>query len=157
MDISIYLIAADFNRSGKKYFMEGDNDRGEFNFLRSNEINENAESTFYLGLIASQRKENERALKHFHKSVDLNPNYGNPCNEIGVLLLRKKKYKEAIFWLKRSIRAKYNDARHIPLYNLAALYKIWNRPERSLQYLTRAIDLQPDFNEAIRMRNQLLS
>ncbi|HNI91040.1 MAG TPA: tetratricopeptide repeat protein, partial [Leptospiraceae bacterium] len=46
---------------------------------------------------------------------------------------------------------------HIPLYNLATLYKMWNRPERSLQYLHKALELAPNFLEAIELRNQLLS
>ncbi len=65
--------------------------------------------------------------------------------------------KEAVYWLKKSIRCKVNDARHIAYYNLATLYKLWNRPERSLQYLHHAIGLEPNFIEALRLREELLS
>ncbi|MCD1164085.1 tetratricopeptide repeat protein, partial [Leptospira interrogans] len=55
------------------------------------------------------------------------------------------------------LRCELNDAPHISFYNLATLYKIWNRPERSLQYLHRAISIKPDFEEAKKLKEELTS
>lgn len=141
---------------GKSYFHKGDFERSSFFFTKSLEEEEHFESLFYLGLIANQNEDSHSALSYFYKSILANPDYGNPCNEIGVILLRHGKSREAIFWLKRSLRCLHNDAPHIALYNLATLYKMWNRPERSLQYLHRALEIMPDFTEAIRLRDELL-
>ncbi|MDX1960296.1 MAG: hypothetical protein SFU98_17130 [Leptospiraceae bacterium] len=143
------------NEKGKFLFKECELDKACYHFSLSLEEGDNPESLFYMGLIANQKKKTREALSYFYRSIQLNSEYGSPCNEIGVILLRHGREKEAVFWLKKSIRCKYNDARHIPLYNLATLYKLWNRPERSLQYLHRALDLEPEFEEAQKLKEEL--
>ncbi len=144
------------NDIGKDHFNSGDIERANFYFLKAMEEEENYESLFYLGLIENQDGNYREALSYYYRAILINPDYGNPCNEIGVILLRHGRDREAVFWLKRSIRCSVNDAPHIPLFNLATLYKMWNRPERSLQYLHKAITIAPYFTEAIELRNQLL-
>lgn len=142
---------------GKEFFKLGHLEKAEYLLSQTMEVEETPEALFYLGLIASQKNQIPEALSYFYRSHQLEPDYGNPCNEIGVILLRLGKEKEAIYWLKRSIQCKINDALHIPLFNLATLYKIWNRPERSLQYLYKAIEFAPDFEEAKKLRDEILS
>jgi tetratricopeptide (TPR) repeat protein len=142
---------------GKFYYKDGDLDKASYHFSLSLELEETPENLFYMGLISSQKLSFIEALNYFYRSVEMDSEYGNPCNEIGVILLRHGREREAVFWLKRSIRCKNNDAPHIPLYNLATLYKMWNRPERSLQYLHKAIELAPEFEEAIRLRDEITS
>lgn len=144
------------NEIGKDHFNSGDIERANFYFLKAMEEDENHESLFYLGLIENQDGNYREALSYYYRAILLNPEYGNPCNEIGVILLRHGRDREAVFWLNRSIRCAINDAPHIPLFNLATLYKMWNRPERSLQYLHKAITIAPSFKEAIDLRKQLL-
>lgn len=141
---------------GKDLFRLGDLDRAEFYFRSYLEQEESSEAYFYMGLIMGQKNRLEDALEFYYKSVVANPEYGNPCNEIGIILLRMGKDRDAIFWLKKAIRCKHNDAPHISLFNLATLYKMWNRPERSLQYIHRAIELNPEFPEALILKNQLM-
>lgn len=142
---------------GKELFRQGDFDRAEFYFLTYLEGEDSEEAYFYLGLIMSQKNRLEDALEYHYKSVVINPEFGNACNEIGIILLRMGKDKDAVFWLKKAIRSERNDAPHISYFNLATLYKIWNRPERSLQYLHRAIEIQPEFTEAKKLKDDLLA
>ncbi len=135
----------------------GNLDRAVYYLSQAMEMEETSEVLFYLGLIYSQRNQIFEALSYFYRSVETDPNYGNPCNEIGVILLRLGREKEAVYWLKKSISCKINDAIHIPLFNLATLYKLWNRPERSLQYLYKALEFAPDFEQAILLRDEILS
>ncbi|MCX7997672.1 MAG: hypothetical protein N3A69_01810 [Leptospiraceae bacterium] len=144
-------------QKGKEFFKLGHLEKAVYYLSQAQEIEETPEALFYLGLIASQKNQILEALSYFYRSYELDSNYGNPCNEIGVILLKLGKEKEAIYWLKRSIHCKVNDALHIALFNLATLYKIWNRPERSLQYLHKAIEFAPDFEEAKQLRDEILS
>ncbi|MCG9876449.1 MAG: hypothetical protein MH321_16870 [Leptospiraceae bacterium] len=146
----------DLYSSGRHFFRLGDLDRAEYYFRSYLEDEESSEAFFYLGLIATQKNHLEDALEFYYKSVTINPEYGNPCNEIGIILLRMGKDKDAVFWLKKSIRCMQNDAPHISFFNLATLYKMWNRPERSLQFLHRAIALKPEFPEAIQLKAELI-
>lgn len=146
----------DFFQLGKEFFQMGDIDRAEYYFKLYLENNDSYEAYFFLGLVMGQRNQLEEALECYYKSVLINPEYGNPCNEIGIILLRMGKDKDALYWLKKSLRCSHNDAPHISLFNLATLYKMWNRPERSLQFLHKAIELQPEFPEAIQLKKDIL-
>ncbi|MDF3818907.1 hypothetical protein P3G55_03290 [Leptospira sp. 96542] len=141
----------------KEYFRKGDLDRAEFYLRNSLELEEREEVFFYLGLVQNAQGNWGDALSSYYKAVTLNHEYGNPCNEIGVLLLRMGKDKEAVYWLKKSVRCEQNDAPHISYFNLATLYKLWNRPERSLQYLHKALSLKEDFTEAQKLWSELKS
>lgn len=147
----------ELTEAAKYFFRSKDFDRAEYIFRMVLEREDHYEALFYLGLLSANRNDLDRAMKLFFKAVELNADYGNPCNEIGVILLRSGRDREAVYWLKKSLRCKVNDAPHISLYNLATLYKIWNRPERSLQYLYKAIEIRPDFQEARRLRDELAS
>lgn len=142
---------------GLEFFKEKDFVRSELQFSRYLEWEECYETYFYLGLIQNCKGLTEKALQYFFKSLSLFPEYGNASNEIGVLLLRLGKKREAVYWLKKSADSKTNDALHITYFNLATLYHSWNRPERSLQYLHKAISIQPEFKEAIGLRDKLLN
>ncbi|MCZ8342190.1 MAG: hypothetical protein O9301_04095 [Leptospira sp.] len=141
----------------KELFRIGDFDRAEFQLRSFLELEESEDGYFYLGLVQNAQGKPNDALNSYYKSVTLNHEYGNPCNEIGVLLLRMGKDKEAVYWLKKSIRCAKNDAPHISYFNLATLYKLWNRPERSLQYLHKALSLKKDFLEANLLWEELKS
>ncbi len=139
----------------KQFFKTGDLDRAEFHIRSVLEREENEEGYFYLGLIQNSHGKWDEALTSYYKAVSLNHDYGNPCNEIGVVLLRMGNDKESVYWLKKSVRCAQNDARHISYFNLATLYKLWNRPERSLQYLHKAMELKKDFPEAWKMWQEI--
>jgi Tfp pilus assembly protein PilF len=139
----------------KQFFRTGDMDRAEFQVRSFLEVEDHEEGYFYLGLIQNSHGKWDEALTSYYKAVTLNHEYGNPCNEIGVVLLRLGKDKEAVYWLKKSVRCELNDARHISYFNLATLYKLWNRPERSLQYLHKAMEIKKDFPEAWKMWEEI--
>lgn len=141
----------------KDHFKFGDLDRAEFHLRTVLEMEESEDAYFYLGLVQNAQGKWNEAMSSYYKAVSLNHEYGNPCNEIGVLLLRMGKDKEAVYWLKKSIRCERNDAPHISYFNLATLYKLWNRPERSLQYLHKAMALKEDFTEAKKLWIELKS
>ena len=143
--------------TGKLFFKNCEFDSAEYYFSGSLEVSETAECYFYLGMIDNMRKRTEKALYYFYKALEIEPDYGNASNEIGVILLRSGREKDSLFWFKKSLKSRINDAIHIPLFNLAMIYKQWNRPERSLQYLYRALEAKPDFEEAIKMRNTLIA
>ncbi|GBF50715.1 tetratricopeptide repeat protein [Leptospira ryugenii] len=130
-------------------------DRAEYHVRCFLEEVEHEEAYFYLGLVQNSQGKWEEALHSYYKAVSINHEYGNPCNEIGVVLLRMGKDRDAIYWLKKSIRCAQNDALHISYFNLATLYKLWNRPERSLQYLHKAMEIKKDFPEAWKMWESL--
>ena len=140
---------------GKYFFRSGESERADYIFRSLLERDDDFEVWFYLGLLENQKSNFEKSLDYFYKSLQLNPDYGNACNEIGIILIRQGKEKEAVDWFEQSLNSKLNDAPHITLYNLSMLYQMWDKFEDSLSYIKKAIELKPSFNEAIQLKRKL--
>ena len=145
----------ELKESGKYFFRTGESERADYVFRSLLERDDDFEIWFYLGLLENQKENYEQSLRHFYKSLQLNPEYGNACNEIGIILIRQGKESEAIDWFKQSINSKFNDAPHITFYNLSMLYQMWELFEDSLLYIKKAIQLKPNFQEAIKLKKSL--
>ncbi|MCB1180222.1 MAG: hypothetical protein KDK36_21770, partial [Leptospiraceae bacterium] len=63
---------------GRTYYKEGDLDRASYHFSISLELEETPENLFYMGLISTQKTEHLEALNYFYRSIELDPDYGNP-------------------------------------------------------------------------------
>ncbi|MBI2609326.1 MAG: tetratricopeptide repeat protein [Deltaproteobacteria bacterium] len=92
-----------------------------------------AEAYTYWGWMLSQRSEFEQAIELCKKAVVIDPDFGNPYNDIGSYLMRLGKNDEAIPWLEKAKTSKRYEPRHYPYINLGRIYfeKGW---------LTRAIE-----------------
>ena len=89
----------------------------------------------YCSLIASKaQKDNpERAIKYYRKACDL----GKSCSMLGVMLIEKKKFKEAVIVLKKG--CKDNDAMSCNLSGVLALED--HDLLSAANYLEKACDL----------------
>ena len=75
-------------------------------FRASIEILPTAEGHTYLGWSLSMLGEIEEALAECKKAIALDPDYGNPYNDIGAYLIELGRPEEAIPWLEKAIAAK---------------------------------------------------
>ena len=83
-----------------------------------------AEAHNFLGWNYSWMGENDLAISEAKKAIALDPDYGNPYNDIGVVLIGMGQLDAAIPWLNKAIAAKRYEPRHFPHLNLG---KIWVR------------------------------
>ncbi|MEQ9365852.1 MAG: tetratricopeptide repeat protein, partial [Leptospirales bacterium] len=88
------------------------------------------------------------ALRCFRKAIRLNPRNGDLFNDCGAVLLRMGKLQESVKWFLRALKSTEGAKHHLALFNLAIVYRRWNRPERSRRYLNLAVKLRPDFERA---------
>ena len=66
------------------------------------------------------------AMLEARKAIALDPDYGNPYNDIGFMLIEMGEFDAAIPWLNKAIAAKRYEPRHFPHLNLGV---IWVRQE----------------------------
>jgi len=59
-----------------------------------------------------------KAIDECREAIAIDPNFGNPYNDIGVYLMRLGKLAEAIPWLERAKAAARYEPRHFPYLNL---------------------------------------
>lgn len=141
--------ARHFHQEAMSDALVGNYDAAEFYLLKSLEIEPSVPGYATLGwLYAAIFKRNLDALRAFRRAIRLDPANGDLYNDCGALLLRMGRIRESVKWLTRALRSERGERKHLALYNLAVVYRRWNRPERSRRYLNLAIKLRPDFDRA---------
>ena len=63
-----------------------------------------ADAHTYLGWAYSLRGELDAAIAECETAIRLDPEFGNPYNDIGVYLMQKSQLDEAIPWLEKADR-----------------------------------------------------
>jgi tetratricopeptide (TPR) repeat protein len=82
------------------------------------------EAYTFLGWTYSWQGRLDDAIAEARKAVVLDPEYGNPYNDIGMYLLTQGKLDDAVPWLRKAIAAKRYEERQFPHLNLG---RIWTQ------------------------------
>jgi tetratricopeptide (TPR) repeat protein len=154
----------DLKRSAEELFqkayilhMTGELDKAIELYERSAEIYPTAQAYTFMGWAYSMKGDYETAIELCLKAIELDPDFGNPYNDIGSYLIALGRYDEAIPWLKKAITAKNYEPRHYPHINLARVYLAKGMFKDALQELETAIKIAPDYRPAHVLRHQILA
>jgi Tfp pilus assembly protein PilF len=102
-----------------------------------------AEAHTFLGWAFSFIDRLDDAIAECKKAVAVDPDFGNPYNDIGSYLLKQGKLDDAIPWLERAIKATRYEPRHYPHCNLGRIYWAKGMLNRAISELERALELEP--------------
>ena len=125
--------------------MKGELDRAVELYKDSLEIHPTAEAHTYLGWTYHDQGNAEAAIAECKRAIAIDPDFGNPYNDIGAYLIALGRYDEAIPWLERATKSPRYGPRHYPHFNLGRAYfakKMLNRARESFQ---RALDIEPSY------------
>lgn len=139
------------------YHMMGEIEKAIELYRKSIEIKPFAKAYTFLGWAYSMRKDYEKAIECCKTAIDLDPDYGNPYNDIGAYLIEMGKYEEAIPWLERAKHAKNYEPRHFPYINLARVYMILGDLYKALSEINAAIRIDPGYQQAQKIRHEILA
>ena len=92
-------------------------------YQSSIELHPTAEAFTFLGWAHSLRKEFEQALDFCRNAINLDPDFGNPYNDIGAYLIEMGRWDEAVPWLRAATRARRYASHHFPRYNLGRVHE----------------------------------
>ncbi len=141
--------------SAVKSICSGNLDSAEYFLLALSENDPDAKSYAFLGwLYGSQGRERD-AVRCYFKAVRQDPDSGFPYNDFGVYLIGTGRSEASVKWFLKALHCRKFEQKHISLYNLALLYQIWNRPERSARFLNLALVYSPDFTEAVELLDRI--
>jgi Tfp pilus assembly protein PilF len=132
--------ALDLWREGYRQQMAGDLDAAIATYRRSLAVQPTAEAHTFLGWAMSFQGQLEEAIEECHRAIAVDPDFGNPYNDIGVYLMQQQKLEEAIPWLERAKHAPRYEPRQFPYMNLGRIYMKqgrWSEALRELQEGTR--------------------
>ena len=102
-----------------------------------------ADAHTYLGWMYSMQSRLEEAIEECHQAIEVDPDFGNPYNDIGCYLLEIDEIDEAEEWFKKAKRAPRYEPRHFPYMNLARVYMAKGQHGKALTELYRALQIEP--------------
>src|SRR5262249_53905176 len=104
-----------------RYQMAGDLERAIATYQRSIDVQPTAEAHTFLGWTYSFQNRIEEATAECLKAIEIDPEFGNPYNDIGVYLMQQDRLDEAVPWLEKAKAARRYDPRHFPYLNLGRI------------------------------------
>ncbi len=90
------MRATELWQEAYRYQMEGDLEQAIEYYKRSIAMHPTAEAHTYLGWTYSFQERLEEAIAECHRAIEIDPEFGNPYNDIGVYLMQQGKLDEAI-------------------------------------------------------------
>lgn len=107
----------------------------------------------FLGWAYSLNGRFEEAIEECKIAINIDPDYGNPYNDIGSYLIHLERYDEAIHWLEKAIEAADYQPRHYAYFNLGRVYEKKGEWFIAMKYYSDALTLNPNYELA---KNALL-
>jgi tetratricopeptide (TPR) repeat protein len=125
-------------------------------YQQSARLHPTAEAYTYMAWAMSFQGRIEEAIEHCHRAISIDPDFGNPYNDIGSYLMRQGRMDEAIPWLQKAMSAPRYEPRHFPHINLARIHRLRGRYYEALAQVKQALELQPMDVSIRKLRQELL-
>lgn len=135
--------------------MKGDLEGAILYYTKSLELYPTAEAYTFRGWTYSFMGRLDEAIEECYKAIAVDPDFGNPYNDIGAYLIQQGKLDEAIPWLEKAIKAKRYESRAFPHMNLG---RIWERKglwEKAMEEYRKALKANPDYRLALQALRRL--
>ncbi|MDZ7343260.1 MAG: tetratricopeptide repeat protein [candidate division KSB1 bacterium] len=132
-----------------EFQMQGHLEQAIAYYKKSLEAEPTAEAHTFLGWVYSMQGRLEEAIAECHRAISLDPDYGNPYNDIGVYLMQSGKLDEAMPWFKRAMEVLRYENPEFPHANLAIVYEMKGLWPLALEEYERALALRPDYKVAL--------
>ena len=143
-------------RLGNEAQMQGDLQKAILHYRRSIELCPTAEAHTFLGWAYGHQGKYEEAIRECEIAIQVDPDFGNPYNDIGAYLIELGRHDEAVPWLRKAMEAQRYEPRHYPHINLARVYMKQGQLQQAVAELKRALDIEPSYVPARRELHRLL-
>lgn len=109
-----------------------------------------AEAFTFWGWMEHHLGDPARAIELCKQAIELDPDFGNPYNDIGSYLVALGRADEAIPWFEKAIGAARYEPRQFPHLNLGRLYLSRRELGKALEHFQAALEFVPDDPEVRR-------
>lgn len=155
MNSEQFRRATELWQEAYRHQMEGDLERAIELYRRSIEVFPTAEAHTYFGWTLSFQGRLDEATRECVRAIEIDPDFGNPYNDIGCYLMQQGKLDEAIPWLEKAKQAKRYEPRQFPYMNLARIYVKQGRWWEALREFEEAVRRAPGDTELRRALHSL--
>ncbi len=125
--------------------MEGDYERAVELYQSSLDLHPTAEAHTFLGWTYHFQGKLDDAITECRRAIEIDPEFGNPYNDIGAYMIEQGNFDQAIPWLQQAINAKRYEPRHFPYYNLGRAYLGKEMYTQAMTSFQEALDIEPRY------------
>jgi Tfp pilus assembly protein PilF len=142
-DAALKARALELWWEGYAHQMRGDVERAIELYSESIGLHPTAEAYTFRGWAYRFQGRVDDAIAECHKAIAVDPDFGNPYNDIGAYLLDQGNLDEAVAWLERAKCAPRYEPRHFPCMNLGRLYEAKGMITEAIAQFEAALAIQP--------------
>ncbi len=146
--LSRQVEAEEFRVLGEERQASGDIEDAAAYYQMSLDLYPTAEAHTNLATALAKRGQFEDAIRQCEQAIALDPNLGNPYNDIAVYLIEEGRADEALPYLDRAIAAPVYDCRHYPHYHRGRILERKARFGEARDAYQAALDIEPEWEMA---------
>lgn len=133
---------------GYRLQMDGQLEMAVDAYRKSLKHAETAEAHTFLGWALSHQGKIDKAIQECHLAIQIDPDFGNPYNDIGVYELKKGNQKEAMSWFEDALRAPRYDSYCFPHFNLGRVHLQRGHFNEAAYHFEETLKERSDFEQA---------
>ena len=144
-DVEKKLTVDKHFKLGFEFQLRGDIHKAIHHYRKSIEEDPSAEAHTFLAWAYSFFGWYDQAIDECQRAIEMDPEFGNPWNDIGAYLIEKGQFDESIFYLKRAARSKNYNTYCYPHYNLSRVWIKKGMLNKALSSLYKSLEAKPYF------------
>jgi len=117
-------------------------------YKKSLALHPTAEAHTFLGWTYSFMGRYDDAIQECHRAIEIDPDFGNPYNDIGAYLIEKGRLDEAVPWLEKATRAVRYESYCYPHLNLGRIWEKKGDWYQAMEEYQKALKANPDYSLA---------
>ena len=125
--------------------MQGRLEEAVAHYQRSIGLHPTAEAHTFLGWAYSFQGRPDDAIAQCKIAISVDPDFGNPYNDIGAYLIELGRHDEAVPWRERAMQGARPEPRHFPYFNRARIHIKRHEIREAIGELERAIEIEPRY------------
>ncbi|MFT7617567.1 MAG: tetratricopeptide (TPR) repeat protein [Planctomycetota bacterium] len=137
-----------FFEAAYRFQMEGDLDGADELYSKSIALYPTAEAYTFSGWCRSFRQEWDEAIALCECAIEIDPEYGNPYNDIGAYMIQQGLIEESIPWLEKALKAERYACPFFAFYNLGQVFEEMGDLESAEDYYRCALEENPEYTLA---------
>ena len=135
--------------------MKGELDEAIALYRKSIEACPTGEAYTFLGWTYSFQGRYEEAIRECNRAIEVDPDFGNPYNDIGAYLIEMGRPGEAIPWLEKAVRSSRYESYFFPYFNMGRAYERLGQLDKASECQKDALALNPRYAAAAMALAQL--
>ncbi|HAJ38587.1 MAG TPA: hypothetical protein DCL15_23215 [Chloroflexi bacterium] len=153
--IEVWQQAVEYLQRAHRMQLQGDLANAIHDYKASIHLFPTPEAYAFLGWVYAHLALYDEAIAACQHAIEIDPEYGNPYNDIGAYLIELDRSDEAIPWLEQAMIAPRYDARVYAFFNLGRAYEKLGDWQQALALYQQTAQRYPNYRPAVHAMQRL--